>query len=119
MRIARNEAHPAELRLEALAALPNGLRSIEPVLLNFICANVEPSKPVMTRNAAANVLARARLRDDQLLALADTIKIVGPLETPKLLAAFEHSTNEAVGLKLLAALNAASDKVMFPAGNAR
>jgi putative heme-binding domain-containing protein len=104
LRIARDEAHPAELRLEALAALPNGLRSVEPGLLSFVCANVEPSKPVMTRNAAAGVLARAGLKDEQLLALAETVKAAGPLETPRLLSAFEHSTNEAVGLKLVAAL---------------
>jgi len=104
LRIARDEAHPAELRLEALAALPNGLRSVEPGLLSFVCANVEPSKPVMTRNAAAGVLARARLQDDQLLGLTETVKAAGPLETPRLLSAFDHSTNGAVGLKLVAAL---------------
>jgi putative heme-binding domain-containing protein len=104
LRIAGDEARPAELRLEALAALPNGLRAIEPGLLSFICANAGPLQPVVTRNAAAGVLARARLQDDQLLALAETVKAAGPLETPKLLAAFDHSTNEAVGLKLVAAL---------------
>jgi putative heme-binding domain-containing protein len=104
LRIASDEAHPADLRLEALAALPNGLRVVEPGLLSFICANVEPSKPVMTRNAAAGVLARARLKDDQLLTLADTVQTSGSLEMTKLLAAYEHSTNEAVGLKLVAAL---------------
>jgi hypothetical protein len=59
LKIARNEAHPGDLRLEALAALPNGLRSVEPALFNFIRENVELSKPVMTRSAAANVLSRA------------------------------------------------------------
>ena len=110
LRIARDEAHPADLRLEALAALPNGLRPVEPGLLSFVCANVEPSKPVMTRNAAAGVLARARLKDDQLLALTETVKTAGPLETPRLLSAFDHSTNEAVGLKLVAALKESKNR---------
>jgi len=104
LRIARDQAHPAELRLEALAALPNGLRPVDAEMFSFLCDNVDPGKPVMTRSAAASVLTRAKLKDDQLLALADTLKTVGPLEMMKLLAAFEHSTNEAVGLKLVAAL---------------
>ena len=58
----------------------------------------------MTRSSAASVLTRAKLKEDQLLSLADTLKSAGPLEMMKLLAAFEHSTNEAVGLKLVAAL---------------
>jgi putative heme-binding domain-containing protein len=104
MRIAREQAHLDDLRLEALAALPSGLRTADADTFSFLCANVDPAKPAMTRSLAASVLARAKLRDQQLLALADTLKTVSPLEMMKLLAAFEHSTNEAVGLKLVAAL---------------
>src|SRR5437867_4318650 len=86
-------AQSADRRLEALAALSNGLHSVEPDLLNFLSANVDPAKPVMTRSAAANVLAKAKLKDEQLLTLADTIKTAGPLEVTKLLGAYEHSTN--------------------------
>src|SRR5207244_3125197 len=39
--------------------------------------------------------------------LADTLRTSGPLEMTRLLGAFERSTNEAVGLKLVAALKAA------------
>jgi putative heme-binding domain-containing protein len=59
---------------------------------------------VLTRSAAAGVLARAKLTDVQQLALADTMKSVSPLDAPKLLPAFEKSPNEALGLKLVAAL---------------
>ena len=103
-RIGGNEGHPADLRLEALAALPNGLLSVEPELLRFLCTNLDSTRPVSARGAAASVLARAKLTDQQLLALADTLKTVSPLDTSKLLGAFEHSTNEAVGLKLMGAL---------------
>jgi putative membrane-bound dehydrogenase-like protein len=103
-RIARDETHPADLRLEALEALPRGVGSVEPGLLGFLCANVRPDKPVATRTAAATVLAKARLTDDQLLAFTDTLKGAGPLETTRLLAAYEHSTSEAVGVKLVASL---------------
>jgi len=104
LRIAREGTRPADLRLEALAALPNGLRSVAPELLDFLCANVQPDKPVPNRAAAATVLAKAKLNDDQLLAFTETLKAAGPLEATKLLAAFDHSTNEAVGLKLVACL---------------
>ena len=104
LRIAREQAHPADLRLEALAALPSGLRTVNLEMFSFLCANVDPAQPVMTRSLAASVLTRAKLKEDQLLALADTVKSAGPLEMMKLLAAFERSTNEAVGLRLVAAL---------------
>jgi putative heme-binding domain-containing protein len=107
LRIAKNENHPTDLRLEALAALPNGLRPVEPGMFAFLCANVDSSKPVMMRSAAVSVLTKSKLNEDQLLALIDTIKNAGPLEMAKLLTAFERSKSEAVGLKLVAALKEA------------
>jgi len=109
--VARDETHPAELRLEALAALPNGLRSVDSKLLEFLCTNLDSAKPVTTRSAAASVLTKAKLSDDQLLGLTDTVEGAGPLEATRLLAAFEHSTNEAVGLKLVEALKASKSQV--------
>jgi putative heme-binding domain-containing protein len=44
------------------------------------------------------------MSDDQLIALAERMKTVGPLETTKLLPAFEQSSNELVGVKLCDAL---------------
>jgi putative membrane-bound dehydrogenase-like protein len=107
LRIWKNKNHPADLRLDALAALPNGLRPVEAEIFAFLCANVEPSKPVMMRSAAVSVLTKSKLNEDQLLALTDTIKSAGPLEMTKLLTAFEHSKSETVGLKLVAALKEA------------
>jgi len=107
LEIGRDEKRPVELRLEALAALPNGLRSIDGGLFVFLCANIEPSKPVSVRGAASGVLARSKLKREQLGELAETMKFAGPLELTKLLGAFEHSTNEGVGLKLIASLKEA------------
>jgi putative membrane-bound dehydrogenase-like protein len=103
MRIAREQKYPADLRLEALAAMPS-LRSVESDLFSFLQANVDPEKSVLLRNSAVTVLAKARLTQEQLLLLTDTVRNAGPLEMTKLLGAFEHSANEAVGLKLIAAL---------------
>lgn len=102
--IGKDETQTVELRLEALAAMPGGMKSVEPSLLRFLCANFDPAKSVSVRNSAASVLAKAKLNDDQLLALTETIKTTGPLEVTKLLTAFEQSQAEAVGLKLMAAL---------------
>jgi putative membrane-bound dehydrogenase-like protein len=101
--LARDETRSAGLRLEALAALPAGV-ALEPRLLAFLRANLDSAGPVMMRGAAAGVLAKANLTDDDLLALAETLKEVGPLELSRVLAAFERSTNALVGSALLTAL---------------
>ena len=56
------------------------------------------------RAGAAEVLAKAKLSSSQLLALSETLKSAGPLEVERLLEAYTTSTDEAVGLALLAAL---------------
>jgi putative membrane-bound dehydrogenase-like protein len=103
-RIGFAEAHPADLRLEALAAIPDGLRSVQPEMLTFLFANLDAAKPVSTRSAAATVLSKANLSKEQLIAVADAIRTTGPLELNRLLAPFERSTDEEVGLRLVASL---------------
>ena len=107
LRLARDEKRAPDLRLEALAAIPGPLNQIDQELFTFLCSNVEPDKPVLTRNTAVGILARAKLPQEQLLALADTVKEAGPLEMTRLLAAFERSQSQEVGLKLVAALKQA------------
>jgi putative heme-binding domain-containing protein len=104
LRIANDSTRPPNLRLEALEALPSGPRQVKPELFEFLCASIDPTRPVLERNAAAAVLSKVKLPDDELLALADTLKSAGPLEMARLLGAFEHSTNESVGLKLMSSL---------------
>jgi putative heme-binding domain-containing protein len=101
LRLAQNPAHSADLRVAALAALPPGLASLDPGLLTLLLGYLDPAKPVVVRSAAAGVLAKSKLTDDQLIEVADHLKTAGPLETTKLLEAFEQSTDETVGLKLV------------------
>ncbi|HXG46010.1 MAG TPA: dehydrogenase, partial [Methylomirabilota bacterium] len=75
---------------------------------DFLRAQINPSQPPLQRTTAASILARARLNDTELLRLLDTVQVAGPLELPRLLAAFERTTSETVGTKLVAALRAAS-----------
>lgn len=104
LRIGQNESLPVELRLEALAAIPNRLPALSKDLLAFLCSNVDSSKPLSTRSAAASALSRATLTEEQLTLVADKIKTATPLEVTKLLGAFEQSSNETTGLKLMATL---------------
>jgi putative heme-binding domain-containing protein len=73
-------------------------------LLTLVLANLDLTKPVLTRGNAATILAKSKLTDEELLEAADRLKSTGPLEATKLLETFEQSTNEAVGLKLVESL---------------
>ncbi|HXU78875.1 MAG TPA: PVC-type heme-binding CxxCH protein, partial [Methylomirabilota bacterium] len=102
-RIGVDPSYPEDLRLEALAAMPS-VGALQPEIFSFVLANLDAAKPVAVRSSAAAVAGKAKLTQDQLGALAETMKQVGPLELTRLLAPFEHSTSEALGLKLMAAL---------------
>ena len=101
--VGRDHDFPTEVRLDALAAAGN-LAAVEPALFDFLSAHLASTKPMLLRNAAANVLAKAKLTTEQQLALADAMQRIGPLEAPKLLPVFEKSPTEALGLKLVASL---------------
>jgi putative membrane-bound dehydrogenase-like protein len=106
LKISKNNGCSAELRLQALAALPKGVQSVDAQTFDFLCSSVEPTRPVLTRTTAADVLAKAHLTDEQLLNLTHVLERAGPLELNRLLAAFEHSSSETVGKQLVAALKA-------------
>ncbi len=60
-----------------------------------------------TRSLAADVLARARLQDKQLVSLTGALKGAGPMEVNRLLDAFIQTKDEAVGRRVLEALQSA------------
>ena len=104
LRLAHDVSHPDDLRVEALAALPGGLVQPQPDLLHLLCANLDQTKPVTCRGTAAAVIAKAKLSDEELSVVADSVRTAGPLEITTLLDAFAQSSSEGVGGKLLAAL---------------
>jgi putative membrane-bound dehydrogenase-like protein len=97
-----------KLRVSALAAVPGGLAKVEAPLFAFLRSHLDAEQPVAVRAAAAEVLAKARLTTEQLLALTETLKTAGPLELNRLLDAFALSTEDKVGQRLVSALKAAS-----------
>jgi putative membrane-bound dehydrogenase-like protein len=95
------------VRLQALAAVPGGPSALDAPIFALLRSHLSADQPVRERAAAAEVLGRARLHTDQLLALAEVLPSVGPMEINRLLDAFARSSEERVGLKLLASLKAA------------
>ncbi|MBI3866506.1 MAG: HEAT repeat domain-containing protein, partial [Planctomycetia bacterium] len=92
------------VRLSALAAVPVGLTEVSPATFNFLRDNLRPELDVLQRSAAADVLARSKLTPAQLASLTEVFQAAGPLEADRLLPAFKESSDEGVGLKLIAAL---------------
>jgi putative membrane-bound dehydrogenase-like protein len=104
LRLGAQTKNPGDLRLSALAAVPGGLSKPDSALFEFLLSKLGREQPVASRTTAADVLARAQLTHEQLLHLADVLGAAGPVEVDRLLGAFEQSTDEALGLKLLGAL---------------
>lgn len=103
--VGRNSTSPPALRLDALAAVPGGLTEVDLELLAFLREHLDPEQQVSARSASADVLAKARLGAAQLVELAEkSIPTAGPLEVDRLLAAFEKSKDETVGLALVSGL---------------
>jgi putative heme-binding domain-containing protein len=102
--LAENDSFPLEVRLQALAAMSAG-RSLAPVQFALVLEGA--AAPYPAGASAASILARAKLSPEQLLALAERLKILGPIQLSALLPAFEQASGESVGLALAAALREA------------
>ncbi len=98
-----NETKP-ELRVEAIAALPAGVGSLEPELFALLLGSLGEEASVSARSASVEAILKNSLTVEQQAALAVSIPSVGPLELNRLLSVFESSTDEGVGTKLVAAL---------------
>ncbi len=105
LRIASDSRNSDALRLNAMAAVPGGLNKPDEALFAFLLAKLPRTETVASRTTAADVLAKAKLAPEQLGRLAETLRSAGPVEIDRLLAAFEQSKDEPLGLKLLTALS--------------
>ncbi len=102
--IASSHSFPDPVRVEALAAIPTGIAQPEPEHFQLLANNLSEVASVSTRSAAVDALVKSKLEVMPLGLLVDSIPQVGPLELTRLLGAFEHCSDESVGLKLVAAL---------------
>jgi putative heme-binding domain-containing protein len=106
MPVAQDPQRPADVRINALAAVPGGLSKVEPALFELLKNHLDSNQLVATRATAADVLSRAKLTPEQLISLAEAFKAVSPMEVNRVLDAFAASGNDEVGRHLLAALKA-------------
>jgi putative heme-binding domain-containing protein len=104
LKIGNTSSVPADVRLNALAAVPGELTQVEPSLFSFLLSQVGTEQPLSVRGAAADVLSHAKLSTEQLGSLTESVKTVGPIEIDRLLEPFAHCSDDAVGQRLLAAL---------------
>jgi putative heme-binding domain-containing protein len=96
-----------EIRVQALALMPGGLSEVTPERFALLCKLVRRDQPPGARSAAATALGRATLTSAQFGELADLLPEIGPLELDRVLECFEKNKEEAVGLRVLAALKQA------------
>ncbi|OYV88665.1 MAG: dehydrogenase, partial [Planctomycetia bacterium 21-64-5] len=91
-------------RLAAIAEIPGGLDSVPSEMFDWLITRFAAETNTANRAAALEVLSKAKLTSEQLMALADKFWSAGPMEVDRLLSAFEQSTDAQVGLALLASL---------------
>ncbi len=118
-KLSEDTTQPLDLRLQALAAVPGGLQDVPLDLFTILRENLGSDQKVATRGLAAEILSRAKLTRDQLLALTSVIKDVGPLELDRVLDAFGQVNDDAVGEALLKALKTAPARTSLRVGALR
>jgi len=102
--IALDAKYPTEVRAQAGAAAAGRLPRVDPELFAFLLGVLDVQSSPLARMDAAEALAAARLDRDQSLQLAATVEGCGVLELPRLLAAFESTSDPAIGSALVRAL---------------
>ena len=103
LQVARDRARPADVRVDALSARPAGA-TLDADAFELLLTSLEAARTAPLRSSAASVLQKSRLDRGQLLALARSLEVAGPLELARLVPAFENSGDEEVGLALVAGL---------------
>ena len=100
---------PVQLKyaLDCSVARPRRREKViqQPILAAARAQSTANSRPISAASAA-DVLSKAKLSPPQLAELADRLPRAGPLELDRLLSAFAQSADDAVGLTLIAALEA-------------
>jgi len=104
--LASNQGAPPDIRLNAFGAI-RGLSDLGAPGFAFVTSQLAETNSVALRGLAASLLATVPLADAYLRELTGYVKTAGPLEAPRLLAAFSRATNEATGFLLVGALKEA------------
>ena len=98
---------PIPVRLQAISTVASG-EALSAENFEFVRTQVAPEADPSNRRLATAILAKAALSEEQLVALANSIKQAGPLEIGQLLTAYEKKPSTQAGQALLASLKSAS-----------
>ncbi len=109
LRAGRDTTRATELRLNALAAIPEGLTVVGADVFELLETALAPKGPVSLRSTAAAIIEKATLDNTQLLALAPSLRTAGPLDLPRLLRAYGNGS-DAAGLAMIAALRESASR---------
>ena len=111
-RLADDASAPAPTRLEAFDALVLMRPALTPAAFAWLTTQLDDAQPAPVRQQAAGILSQAALSEAQLVALAEQ-QIAGAdaFVLPRIVAAFERSTNATVGMALVQALERATDRL--------
>jgi putative membrane-bound dehydrogenase-like protein len=104
--IARAATITDKNRVLALAASPVPLGKIQADVFESLLRSLDDQQPAEARIDAAQAIAHVDLDKRQLLQLCGVLRHAGPLETERLLPAFQKSRDDDVGRALIEALAA-------------
>jgi putative membrane-bound dehydrogenase-like protein len=113
--VAGDSGRPDDVRIDALAAAVGKGHTLADPQFALVRSALGHSQPASLRLAAAGIVERARLAPTQLRALLEVVRESGPLELSRLLPAFDASTDEALGLALVDALERAPGRASLSA----
>ncbi len=104
MQIGLDSKQPATLRIGALCAASKNKISLPPAGFEFLAGELKSQSDMHERLSAAEALGRFELSATQLDSAAQLVATCGPLELSWLLRAFEHDSNQPLGLLLVDSL---------------
>ena len=104
--IANNDSYPIESRVDALSIVAGKASKLSDAQFELLRRSLAGDVPVAVRSAAADAISKSHLDSAQLDRLCKTIQSASPLELNRLLKPFDASKDDALGLKLIAALKA-------------
>jgi putative heme-binding domain-containing protein len=108
LKVAADSQQADDLRVQALATVAEQLSTVDESMWSLLRAGILSEQSITTRTSAADALSKAPLTPAQLQELCELIESVSPVELNRLIRAFERSTDERLGLALLASLREAS-----------
>ncbi len=102
-----NEDASVSLRLSALESLAAGSARLDPDVFEWILDMLGEGASPSARLRLVQVLGRAALTNDQLLAMTEILEEAGPLELAELIRPYQRTKNAEVGKAFLEALESA------------